>query len=182
MRDVVAALYESAVVNCLNSQMRASGDIRSRFTLVIPEEELPTEPPPFEPWTEPELHQDDEPLPAAPATGRLTAASLYFAGSGVLGALATIALGAAIADPSLAFATMPKDPILALAAGWLLTFGSFRTSYLLSGRTKSGGQLAAACLAFSLLGSIQAGQYGWFVLGLPIVGLALLASVWRYLD
>jgi len=108
--------------------------------------------------------------------------SLYFAVSGVLGALATIALGAAVADPSLAFTTTPKDPIVALAACWLLTFGSFRTNYLLSRRTKAGGQLAVACLACSLIGSVQAGQHGWLVLGLPIVGLALLASAWRHLD
>jgi hypothetical protein len=154
--------------------------MRSRFTLVIPEEELRTEPPPFEPWTEPDQH--DERLRPAPASGRLTAVSLYFAVSGVLGALATIALGAAIADPSLAFATIPKNPVVALAAGWLLTFGSFRTNYLLSRRTKEGGPLAAACLACSLLGSIQAGQYGLLALGLPVVGLALLAFAWRHLD
>jgi len=108
--------------------------------------------------------------------------SLYFVFSGVLGALATIALGLAIADPSLAFATTPKNPVVALAACWLLTFGSFRTNYLLSRRAKSGGYMAAACLGCSLLGSLQAGQYGWFVLGLPAVGLALLASAWRHLD
>jgi len=108
--------------------------------------------------------------------------SLYFAVSGVLGAAATIALGVAIADPSMAFSTTPENPVLALAAGWLLTYGSFRTKYLLSRRTKSGGYLAAACFGCSLLGSVQAGQYGLFVLGLPAVGLALLASTWRYLD
>jgi len=108
--------------------------------------------------------------------------ALYFAVSGVLGAAATLALGVAIADPSLAFTTTPENPVVALAAGWLLTFGSFRTNYLLSRRTKSGGPLAVACLGCSLIGSVQAGQYGWFVLGLPVIGLALLASVWRHLD
>ena len=154
--------------------------MRSRFTLVTPEEELPSEPPPFEPWTEPQ--QDREPLRPLPGAGRLSAVSLYFAVSGVVGAAATIALGVAIADPSLAFATTPKNPVVALAAGWLLTFGSFRTNYLLARRTKSGGYLAVACLACSLIGSVQAGQYGWFVLGLPVIGLALLASAWRHLE
>ena len=152
--------------------------MRSRFTLVTPEEELPLEPPPFEPWMEPP-EPNEQP---APAPGRLAAVSFYFAVSGVLGALATIALGASVADPSLAFATTPKNPVVALAAGWLLTFGSFRTSYLLARRMKTGAHLAATCLACSLIGSVQAGQYGWFVLGLPLVGLGLLASAWRHLD
>ena len=160
--------------------MRATSDLRSRFTLVIPEEELPLEPPPFEPWTEPPQHA--EPLRPTPGSGRLMAVSLYFAVSGVLGAAATIALGVAVADPSMAFATTPKNPVVALAAGWLLTFGSFRTNYLLSRRTKYGGLLAVTCLTCSLIGSLQAGQYGWFVLGLPAIGLALLASAWRHLD
>jgi hypothetical protein len=160
--------------------MRATGDMRSRFTLVIPEEELPPDPPPVDAWTEP--HEHNESLQPAPASGRLVVVSLYFAVSGVLGALATIALAAAIADPSLGFTTTPKNPVVALAAGWLLTYGSFRTTYLLSRRTKAGGQLAAACLACSFIGSVQAGQYGWFVLGLPVVGLALLAAAWRHLD
>ena len=160
--------------------MRVTGDVRSRFTLVIPEEELSPEPAPFDPWTEPV--QESERLRPAPGTGRLTVVSLYFVFSGVLGALATIALGAAIADPSLAFATTPKNPVVALAACWLLTFGSFRTKYLLSRRAKAGGYMAVACLGCSLLGSVQAGQYGWFVLGLPAVGLALLASAWRHLN
>jgi hypothetical protein len=155
--------------------------MRSRFTLVIPEEEeAPPETPAFDSWTEP--HQDSEPLEPAPPPGRLGAASLYFLFSGVLGALATIAIGAAIADPSLAFATLPKNPVVALAACWLLTFGSFRTNQLLFRRTKSGGLLAVACLACSLIGSLQAGQYGWFILGLPAVGLALLVSAWRHLE
>ena len=154
--------------------------MRSRFTLVIPEEELQPEPPPFEPWTEPDQH--DELLGSVPGAGRLGALSLYFAASGVLGALATIALAVAVADPSLAFTTTPNNPVLALAACWLLTFGSFRTNQLLSRRTKSGGLLAAACLACSLIGAIQAGQYGWFALGVPVVGLGLLASAWRHLD
>ena len=154
--------------------------MRSRFTLVTPEEELAPEPPPFEEWTEPQ--QDSEPLQPPPRAGRLSAVSLYFALSGVIGAMATIALGAAIADPTLAFATTPKNPVVALAACWLLTFGSFRTNYLLARRAKAGGHLAATCLACSLIGSVQAGQYGWFVLGLPLVGLGLLASAWRHLD
>ena|SRR5215510_109995 len=154
--------------------------MRSRFTLVTPEDELLPEPPPFEPWTE--LHEPSEPSQPLPGAGRLGVMSLYFAVSGVLGALATIALGAAVADPTLAFSTTPKDPVVALAACWLLTFGSFRTNHLLARRTKAGGQLAVACFACSLIGSVQAGQYGWFVLGLPIVGLALLASAWRHLD
>jgi len=148
--------------------------------LVIPEEEATPEPLPLDPWPEPLQH--DEPLQSAPGSGRISAVSLYFAVSGVLGAMATIAVGAAIADPSLAFATIPKNPIVALAACWLLTFGSFRTNQLLSRRTKSGGYLAMACLACSLIGSVQAGQYGWFVLGLPVVGLGLLASAWRHLE
>jgi len=159
--------------------MRAIG-VRSRFTLVIPEEEPLPEPPPIDLWMEP--HHESEPLRPSSGSGRLSAVSLYFVFSGVLGALATIALGLAVADPSLAFATTPKNPVVALAACWLLTFGSFRTNYLLSRRVKSGGYMAAACLACSLLGSLQAGQYGWFVLGLPAVGLALLASAWRHLD
>src|SRR5262245_23155750 len=143
--------------------------MRSRFTLVTPEEEeLPLEPPPFEPWTEP--HEPNEPSRPQFGAGRLIVVSIYFAVSGVLGALATIALGAAVADPSLAFSTTPKDPVVALAACWLLTFGSFRTNQLLSRRTTSGGQLAVACLACSLIGSVQAGPRGWFVLGLPSVG------------
>ena len=160
--------------------MRATGNLRSRFTLVIPEEEPSPEPPPFDPWTEP--HQDSERLRPAPASGRLRVVSLYFVFSGVLGALATIALGVAIADPSMGFTTTPKNPIVALAACWLLTYGSFRATYLVSRRAKSGGYLAAACFGCSLLGSLQAGQYGWLMLGLPAVGLALLASAWRHLD
>src|SRR5262245_37031338 len=117
--------------------------MRSRFTLVTPEDELPAEPPPFDPWTEP--YQDSEPLEPAPASGRLGAVSLYFLFSGVLGAMATIAVGAALADPSLAFATLPKNPVVALAACWLLTFGSFRTNQLLLRRTKSGWPLAVSC-------------------------------------
>ena len=160
--------------------MRAPGDVRSRFTLVIPEEELAPDPAPLDPW--PETLRDNEPLETAPGSGRLSAVSLYFAFSGVLGALATIAIGAAIADPSLAFATLPKNPVVALAACWLLTFGSFRTTQLLSRRTKVGAYMAVSCLACSLIGSVQAGQYGWFVLGLPVVGLGLLASAWRHLE
>src|SRR5262245_65728182 len=107
--------------------------MRSRFTLVTPEEELPAEPPPFDPWTEP--YQDSEPLEPAPASGRLGAVSLYFLFSGVLGAMATIAVGAAIADPSLAFATLPKHPVVALGACWLLTCCPFRSTHILSLRT-----------------------------------------------
>jgi len=157
--------------------------MRSRFTLVTPEEEeeeLAPEPPPFEPWIEP--REPNEPSRPLPGAGRLGLVSLYFAVSGVFAALAMIALGAAVADPSLAFSTTPRDPVVALAACWLLTFGSFRTNYLLSRRTKAGGHLAVACLACSLIGSLQAGQYGWFVLGLPIVGLVLLVSAWRHLE
>ena len=117
-----------------------------------------------------------------PGTGRLGVVSAYFTVYGVVSGAVAAGMIAAILFPRLGWHITPSNPWLAIPVAALLTFGFLRTTRLLRQRKKTGAYLAATCLASSLVASIQAREFGWIAFGLPLVGLGLLASVWRHLE
>lgn len=117
-----------------------------------------------------------------PGTGRLGIVTAYFAVTGVASAAVTVGIGAAAVARSLGWRITPPNPVVAFLGGVLLTVGLIRTSYLLQRRRKEGAELAALCLVGSVAASFGARGVEWLALGIPLLGLGLLASVWRYLE
>jgi len=117
-----------------------------------------------------------------PGTGRLGLVSAYFMLLGLASAAGTAGVVTAVLIPRLGWHISPSNPWIAIPYGCLLTFGFLRTARLLRRRKRAGAELAVACLATSLAASVYARDIGWVALGLPLLGLGLLASVWRRLE
>lgn len=117
-----------------------------------------------------------------PGTGRLGIVAAYFVLAGVASAAVTVGIGAAAVAPSLGWRITPPNPLVAVLGGVLLTVGLIRTSYLLQRRRKEGAEFAALCLVCSVAVSFGVRGVEWLPLGVALLGLGLLASVWRYLE
>jgi hypothetical protein len=117
-----------------------------------------------------------------PGTGRLGIVSVYFGLYGLAAAAATVGIGAAILIPALGRHITPSNPAATLTGAGLLTFGFLRTYRLLQQRRRSGALLAALCLAGSIVSGLASTKHDWTAFALPMLGLALLASVWQYLE
>ena len=117
-----------------------------------------------------------------PGTGRLGIVSAYFGLYGLVGAVATVAIAVGTFVPALGWRVTPSNQFAALAGIGVLTFGFLRTYRLLQERRRSGALLAALCLAGSVVTDLATGRHDWTVFALPVVGIALLASVWRHVD
>jgi hypothetical protein len=108
--------------------------------------------------------------------------SAYFTLYGLASAAVTVGVVTAVLIPRMGWRITPHNPWIAIPAAILMTFGFLRTARLLGERRRAGVKLAAFCLAASVATSVSARELGWISLGLPLLGLALLASVWRHLD
>ena len=117
-----------------------------------------------------------------PGTGRLGVVSAYFTLAGLASAAVTAAIVTATLFPRLGWQITPGNPWLAIPGGALLTFGFLRTNRLLRRRQRVGAHLAVVCLGTSVAAAVYSRDIGWFTLGLPLLGLGLLASVWRHLE
>ena len=117
-----------------------------------------------------------------PGTGRLGVVSAYFQLAGITGVTAIAAITAALVIPRLHPRTTTSHPLLALVGAVLMTAGFFRTSHLLDHRRKSGAHLAALCFAGPLAGYLTGSAPSLATFIVAGAGLALVASVWRYLD
>ena len=108
--------------------------------------------------------------------------SAYFQLSGIAGALATTAIAAQLFVPSLPVRTTLSNPVIALVAAALVTFGFFRTSRLLDQRQKAGATMAGLCFIGPLVGYATGTMPSLSTLTVSGLGLALVASVWRHLE
>jgi hypothetical protein len=117
-----------------------------------------------------------------PGSGRLGAVSAYFRLSGIAGALGTTLLAADLFAPSLPVRSSISNPVIALAAAALVTFGFFRTSQLLDRRQKSGATMAGLCFIGPMIGYATGAAPSLSTLIVSGLGLALVASVWRHLE
>ena len=118
-----------------------------------------------------------------PGTGRLGIISGYFQLCGIGGLIQTLPLAAGSLVSRTQAVSSPKL-IVVLVVGALMTFGFFRTSRLLDQRRRSGGLLAILCLLMSVTTAV-ASSVDWVALldlGVSVVGLGLIASVWKYLE
>lgn len=106
-----------------------------------------------------------------PGTGRLEIVSGVFFLIGLAGVFATTMFALATPKGLHGFGA-------ALVGMSLSTVAALRTSTLISRRRKSGALLAAIAMAGTLLGGMGDGAAALICL----VGIALLASVWQYLE
>ena len=116
-------------------------------------------------------------------TGRLGVISSYFQLSGVAAATAALPLAVATFFPRM-LPSLSSRPVVPLIGCVLLAFGYLRTSRLLDQRRRSGAQLAALCFMASLAG-LFASSADWtsrLTAGVSVIGLAMVASVWKYLE
>ena len=117
-----------------------------------------------------------------PGTGRLGVVTAYFAVTGVASAAVTVGIGVAAVARNLGWRITPPNSLGAIVGGVLLTVGLIRTSYLLQRRRKEGAEFAALCLVCSVAASFGIRGVEWLPPVVALLGLGLLASVWRYLE
>ncbi len=118
-----------------------------------------------------------------PATGRLGFVSAYFHLVGISAAVATGSIAAGVVLPRYAlWGTEPANKFVVLACAAMLTFGFFRTSWLLDRRRKSGASLALLCFAVPLSAYLTGAVASRLSIGIAGCGVVLLASVWRHLE
>ena len=124
-----------------------------------------------------------DPARPLPATGRLGFVSAYFHLFGIAAVLATGSIAAGIVFPSyLEWKTEPTNKFVALAGAVMLTFGFFRTSWLLDRRRKAGASLALLCFALPLSAYLTGAVASRLSIGIAGCGVILVASVWRHLE
>ena len=120
---------------------------------------------------------------ARPAgAGRLGVASGLFTIVGAGAAVASYGLASSIFRPHLGVFNVSAKELVTLAGAFSLTFGCFRTSRLLDQRRREGLASAMIMLAAPIAGYFAVPQVGLPVLVCSAAGIAILASVWRYLD
>ena len=120
----------------------------------------------------------DRPLPAV---GRLGVLSALFQLTGVSAGVATLAIGAAIVSPGIG-SSSPEKLSVGLLFAASLALGSFRTSRLLEQRRKAGAQLAVLCFLVPVVGFVNHVVPSLISLVVAGSGVALIASVRRYLE
>jgi hypothetical protein len=131
--------------------------------------------------TEPTMQGQPRTRPL-PGTGRLGIVAAYFGLYGLAAAGITLDMARVILIPPVSWPTTPVKALLTFAAAVALTFGFFRTYHLLRRRRRTGASLAALCLAGSLATSLSPGSFNAWALGVPVLGLVLLGTVWRHLE
>jgi hypothetical protein len=120
--------------------------------------------------------------PAPEGTGRLGIVSGYFQLSGYIAALGTTIVAAQIVFSDAGPATTLTHRITGLLGAGLITFGFFRTSQLLDERQKPGAVMAALCFLGPLVAWLTRAAPSMGTIVLSAFGLALVASVWQYLE
>lgn len=115
-----------------------------------------------------------------PGTGRLGLVSAYFAIAAVLAGYGSALFAVALRYPTPGMNLSPHR-VAGLVGGLLLTIGYVRIGRLLIARRKSGAQLAVGCFVFHLA-SYLSGTANLFAVVFALVGLVLVASVWRHLE
>jgi hypothetical protein len=117
------------------------------------------------------------------ATGRLGFVSAYFHLLGITGTLATGMIASAIVFPLyLQWRTAPPNKFVVLASAAMLTFGLFRTSWLLDRRRKAGASLAFLFFGVTLAAYPIGAVTSRLSIGIAGFGVILVASVWRHLE
>jgi hypothetical protein len=119
--------------------------------------------------------------PIERGTGRLGVVSGLFQWCAAGGAAQTTFLAIATVFPRFFPGTVSR-PLLPLAASALMTYAFYRTHHLLDERRRSGAWLAALCLATSLPTALTRSGASLLWTGISLVGLGLIASVWKHLD
>jgi hypothetical protein len=94
----------------------------------------------------------------------------------------TIGIAVTSLIPRLGMHTVPANPLVAFAGALSLAYGCLRTSRPLGRRRKEGVATGAIFLAAPLGGYLTGTPPGPLLLGATLVGLGLVASVWRHLD
>ena len=118
-----------------------------------------------------------------PGEGRLRLVRGYFRVGGAVSALGTVLLLVLWIRTFGARDSFTVGRALrALAGSALLAAGCFTTARLLDRRRKAGGWLAIAYFGAAIIGSLFGAVRGLPVIAVAAVGLALIASVWTYLD
>jgi hypothetical protein len=120
--------------------------------------------------------------PLPPGTGRIGVVRAYFDIFAVLGGAVTGGLLVSTIWPSLIGpVTLPAHPWVSIGGAALCSWGSFQTSLMLRDRLRVGAWAASLTFAASL---VATGPQALSLpaVGLSVLGLGLLASVWRYLE
>jgi hypothetical protein len=119
--------------------------------------------------------------PVPLGTGRIGVVRAYFDISAVLGAAITGGMLVFTLWPSLLGpVTLPAHPWVSIVSGAVFTWGSVQTSRLLRDRLRSGAWAAGLTFVASLVATGPQ-VHSLPAVGLSVLGLGLLASVWRYL-
>jgi hypothetical protein len=128
-------------------------------------------------------HQTAHIAAVLPGTGRLGVVRAYFDIYAILGGLVTAGMLVATLWPKLgASATVAGGhPWLSIVSGAVFTWGSFQTSRLLRERDRFSVWAAGFTFAASLVAT-GSRALSLPTVGLSVLGLGLLASVWRYLE
>jgi hypothetical protein len=104
---------------------------------------------------------------------------LLTVGCGFLSIMMTVALTTASGRASI---TPKGHPFLATGMAILFTIGFAHTARLISAGSRRGGFLAIGLFATDLIWTVANGPFRPFSLAISVVGLAVLGSVWKYLD
>lgn len=127
-----------------------------------------------------DLNQQTPPAAQVPrGTGRIGVVRAYFDIFAVLGAAVTGGMLVSTVWPSLLGpVTLPAHPWVSIVSGAVFTWGSVQTSRMLRDRLRSGAWAASLTFAASL---IATGPQALSLpaIGLSLLGLGLLASVWQ---
>lgn len=116
-----------------------------------------------------------------PGTGRLSVVSGYFLLVSALGAFVAAATAVALVLPGRGWTLVPLlPPAIAIPAAMLVSIASFQTGRLLDRHRRSGAILAIGWFTLQL-GGYAAQVNGLLSLVVSIVGLVVMASVWRHL-
>jgi hypothetical protein len=119
------------------------------------------------------------------AVERISLVAAYFGLCAVGAAFATVLAIIAIAFPELGWheQTQPQlgTPGVAVTLLVLLTFALGNTYLQLRRRRRIGALLAGACLGATVVSSLWAHEYNWWILA-QTLGVVLLIRAWRYLE
>jgi hypothetical protein len=127
------------------------------------------------------IQQTPPATPVPLGTGRIGVVRAYFDIFAVLGAAVTGGMLVFTVWPSLLGpVALPAHPWVSIVSGAVFTWGSVQTSRMLGDRLRSGAWAASVTFVASL---VATGPQALSLpaIGLSVLGLGLLASVWRYL-
>ena len=134
--------------------------------------------------TERQMNESSLPTPPSrarplPGKGRLGVVSAIFLLTGACATVATLGITVAILRPSLGWTTVPENHFVAFTGAVSLTYGCFRTSWLLDRRRREGVVAAALFVAAPLVGGVIGSPPSVLTIVSAVGGVALLASLWR---